>query len=684
VAPTLTVTAERLPTAEIDIPRSTTVLTEQEYRRRMADVALDALSHEIGIWLEHRTGSSADPVIRGLSGANLLLLLDGDTVSTFWGEGGFAGDDLYGKIDPWSVDRVEVVRGPASVLYGSNALGGVIQFFTRRPPLDFTKEGQRWGGEFRSSYGSNNKAWRERLDLWGASPNARWRIGGDLAAADDFRNGNGQTMSPTGSQEGNWDLNSEFRLSDFETLLVNLQQVHRNPLYRYYRPTQSNQNDRLGLHLELQSERPSPLWQAAKLKLYFQDKKDQRFWDNGDRGVAQWLTYTVDAQAEAMLDRHRLVYGLAFHLDRGESPDDEQFTIYPGGLGPPQKAAPDSDWWNIGAFVQDEWAFSDNWSLLASTRYDHFLFRSTPDRFYSPPVGSPPGVDDMRSTQGAFTGGLALTRHLGDSANAYLSWYRGFRQFAPNFGIRQHGWGVLVPNALLSPVESDTYELGAKIEEETLAANAAFYYTGFRNFQNIVAGSWQGSNFYDFDQNGTFEANERVFQTSANGSAYVKGIELQADARLDRWWHADAAEDWMVGGGLMWNIGQDRSNEVPLRHTHPARALAHVWWQPRDTRHDLYAGLEADFVDAYTRIDPARLQSDVGYLNDPQDGASGLLRPWGLPGYALLDIRAGFTQESGVEWAFAIENLLDRNYRAAHSRVDGIGRNFLVTVTVPF
>ncbi len=683
VAPTITVTAERLPTAEIDIPRSTTLIEAEEYQRRAENVALDALSHEIGIWLEHRTGTTADPVIRGLSGANLLTLIDGDTLSTFWGEGGFAGDDMYGKIDPWSVDRIEVVRGPASVLYGSNALGGVIQFFTRRPPVEFTQGERVWGGEFRSSFSTNNRAWRERLDLWGAGERSRWRVGGDLAGMSDFRAGGGQRMAPTGGQEGNFDLNTEFLLSDYETLLVNIQRVHRNPLYRFYRPTQSNQNDRLGVHVELQSTRSGPLWDQAQLRLYYQDKKDQRFWDNGDRGVAQWKTYTVDAQAESQLGNHRLVYGLAFHLDRGESPDDEQFTIYPGSLGPPQKPAPDSDWWNLGAYIQDDWAFSDNWSLLASTRYDHFLFRSMPDAFYVPPAGSPPGVDDMRSSQGAFTGGLALSRHFGDDAHVYASWYRGFRQFAPNFGIRQHGWGVLVPNGLLDPIESDTFELGAKVEEETLQMGTALYYTGFRNFQNIVAGSYNGSNFYDFNQNGSFEANERVYQTTANGSAYVKGVEWSAEVRLDRWMDHPRAEDWSFGGGFMWNIGQDRSNDVPLRHTHPARALAHLYWVPQQAQNGLYAGIEAEAVDAFTRIDPARLNSDVGYLNDPQDSTSGLIRPWGIPGYALFDLRAGFAQANGVEWAFAVENLLDRNYRGAHSRVDGMGRNFTVTVTVP-
>ncbi len=680
----IVVTAERHESAIFDTPRSINVVDEQELRRRNQAVALDSLQHEIGIWIEHRTGTSADPVIRGLGGGNILALVDGNTLSTFWGEGGFAGDDMYGKVDPWSLERIEVVRGPASVLYGSNALGGVINFITRRPPMDYTSSGSAWGGELRGAYGSNNDLRRERLDLWGANPWARWRIGGTLANFGDYRSGSGQLLTPTGGREGNLDLNSEYALSDQEFLEVNIQKVHRNPVFRYYRPTQSNRNDRTGVDLKLRSERPSTLWDQGFVRLYYQKKEDWRFFANGDRGVASWQTWTSDAQAHLDLGTHELTYGVAFQLDRGESPDDEQFTIFPAGGGPKQKAAPDSDWWNLGLYLQDRWDISETWSLLASARFDHFLFRSTPDRYYVPPAGSPPGVDDLRATQNSLTGGLALTRYLNEDLNVYLSWYRGFRQFAPNFGIRQQSVGILVPNGLLDPIHSDTFELGSKFEDSTLSVEAAAYFTDFSNFQNNVAGSWQGSQYYDYNHNGTFEANERVYQIVPDGDAYVRGIELNARARMDRFLDSPAAADWSVRGGFMWNIGQDRTNDVPMRNTPPARGLMEIAWEPQDASGDPFLVFDAEFVDAFTRIDPARLNSDVLYLNDPQDPNSGLVRPWGLPGYSVYSVRGGITLDNGVELTLALENLLDAHYRGAFSSADAMGRNFLLGVSVPF
>lgn len=682
--PELVITASRHEQPALESPRAITIVDEEELRRSLVGVAVDALALEPGVWVEHRTATTGDPVIRGLSGSNLLALIDGNTLSTFWGEGGFAGDDLYGKVDPWSLERIEVIRGPASVLYGSNALGGVIDFITRKPPVDFTDGERVWGGELRGNFATNGGVVRERADLWAANRVVRWRLGGDLGDWGDYRNGEGDLLVPTGGHERNLDWNSEFRLSDEEWLVFDVQRVHREPVYRYYRPTQWNANDRLGVNLEFHSTSGGPTWDHAFLRLYHQDKRDQRFWDDGTRGEASWDTWTSDLQAELAFGAHELTYGLAFHLDRGESPDDEQFTSYPPDGSGPIKPAPDSEWWNFGAFVQDQWALSDQWDLLAAARYDHFLFRTEPDAAYQPPPGSPPEVDDLRSTEGAATGGLALTRWMTDEWNVYASWFRGFRQFAPNFGIRKHGWGVLVPNGLLEPVTADSFELGSKVESETLRAEAVLYRTDFDHFQDIVAGTWQGSPFYDFDGDGDLEPDERVYRTSADGKAWVHGVELAASVRLDRWVRGDWADDFRVGGNFMWNRGEDETNGVPLRHTVPMRGVATVLWEPVNSPHRPYFEMDVEMVDAFTRIDPERLKSDVGYRRDPQDPNSPLIRPWGLPGYTLVHLRAGAELRENVRLYLAVYNLGDVQYRAAHSRADGIGRNVVLGLEVDF
>ena len=134
----IVVTATRTERDDFETPRAITIVTEEELEEENHLSIVDVLDDRIGIWVEKRTTTASDPVIRGLSGSNLLALVDGNTLSTFWGEGGYAGDDMYGKIDADGIERVEVIRGPQSVLYGSNALGGILNFFTKSSPFDFT------------------------------------------------------------------------------------------------------------------------------------------------------------------------------------------------------------------------------------------------------------------------------------------------------------------------------------------------------------------------------------------------------------------------------------------------------------------------------------------------------------------------------------------------------------------
>ena len=84
------VTATRRKGEIFRLTRFITLVDRESFRRMNLNVAVDALEYRIGTWVEHRTGSTGDAVVRGLSGGNLLALVDGCSLSSFWGEGGFA------------------------------------------------------------------------------------------------------------------------------------------------------------------------------------------------------------------------------------------------------------------------------------------------------------------------------------------------------------------------------------------------------------------------------------------------------------------------------------------------------------------------------------------------------------------------------------------------------------------
>jgi len=681
----IVVTATRTSDLASEIPRSINVVDEVELYQRNVLSIVDALDDSVGIWVEKRTTTTSDPVIRGLSGSNLLALIDGNTLSTFWGEGGFGGDDMYGKIDADMVDRIEVLRGPMSVQYGSNALGGVLNFFSRSSPFDYSDSGPQYGGRIKAGYGSAADESRLRTELFGSTRSLRYILGFSARDVNDVEGGRGVgTQTPTSGEDRNFDGKLQWKTSEKGEVTLAVQNVHREHLHRYYRPNQDNENFRQGYSATYAVDDPAPFWNQLKFNLYYQYKEDRRrYFDTGNEGKAKWWTYTGDLQMLSYVgEDHRFVYGVSFHRDKGESPDDEQFTITEPD-GTTTKAAPDTVWDNVGVYLTDFIRFGERLTVTAGVRYDAFRFDSNPDRLYVPPGGHPE-LDDFTARDSSVTGGIGASYRIADPVHVYVDYSRGFRQFAPNFGIRELGVGVLVPNQFLDPITADNYEVGAKWASSAWNGTAAVYYTHFDNFQNIVSGSYDGQDWFDFNGNGVQDPGEDVFVTTGSGKAYVYGVEIGTNLYLGELLPRFFGPEWSVGGSFTWNYGNDQTNDVPLEHTQPARGLIKLRWDDYDTSRGFWWEFTADMVRHYDRVPPDVLASDPGYLNDPQDPGSGPLRDDGLPGYTVYDLRGGVNLTHYAALVLAVENLTNKKYRTAHSRMDAPGINFLVSLELVF
>ena len=690
--PEVTVTATRTRRDSFDLPQSISVFDAEELAGPGMFVAMKGVSRrDAGIWYDERTSTTSDPVIRGFSGFNLLTLVDGNSLSTLWGEGGFGADDMYGKIDPEIVDRIEVIRGPSSALYGSNALGAVINVITRRAPLDFQEEGFKYGGRSRVTAGSVDRSIGFRQEFFGAGKDFRWLVGGSAREFDDVQGGRGLgTLRPSDGRERNWDFSGEMKLAEKRILRLTVQDVHRTGIKRYYRPTQDNANTRQAAGLFYEDDAGNGAWDQLEAKLYWQHKEDERlFLSTGDRGLAVTNTFAGGVRATRGLGRgHVLTAGLSMELDKGESPDDEQFTIV--GPGAKSRAAPQSDWWSGGVYAQDEWEVSRKWSLLGSARYDRMLFKTSVDGAYHPPQGDP-RADAIRENQGALTGGLGTVFKASDRIHLTANWSRGFRQNAPNFGIRQLGDGVLIPNGLLDPTNSDNFEVGVKTRSPGLRFEAAHYVSLVSNWQgDLRSTTYNGSTWYDFNGNGVQDANEGYVEQVEGGDAFVKGFEVRAA------WvphvHVDAIPaNWSMDASFAWNRGRvdgtdSHPAEEPFRHTQPTRLLLGIRWdETTDPARGAWFEVRADMVDRLDDIPSDRAKSDLAWRRDPQDGTSPYLRSYiGTPGYTTFHAYAGMKLSEDAKILVGVENLLNKRYRAAHSRMDAPGINFIASLEVWF
>ncbi|MHC5020660.1 MAG: TonB-dependent receptor plug domain-containing protein, partial [Planctomycetota bacterium] len=473
--PTTAVIASRTTRPTLRTPRALTILSREDIESRGGQVLVNALHERMGLWIEHRTGTTGDVVMRGLSGGNILSLIDGCSLSTFWGEGGFAGDDMYGKVDPGSIERIEVVRGPASVMYGSQALGGVINFISREVPFDF-EEGGRVGLRQQLRVASADESIRYRSEAIFASSFMRGYLGFTAADVNEVVGGRGVGLQAnTGGREWNWDGKLEFLPAEEHLFTFTFRDVNRRDIRRYYRPTQNNANDFTSLMARWRLAAPWGGMHEAQAHVHYQKKVDTRYWENdpnGRMGAARTETYTAGVQGSWKIgpEGNTLTTGVDAHLDVGESADDEEFTerrnSWSVGPAGERTAGPGTQWWNIGWFVHDAWDIGPV-TAEASARADYFEFATDPfsSRYYptsytgAGTLEASQAPDDMRDGSFALTGGLGLSWEFVENGAIFVNGSRGYRQWAPRFGFAQIGPGILAPSPdLPDPVISYSAE----------------------------------------------------------------------------------------------------------------------------------------------------------------------------------------------------------------------------------
>ena len=681
------VTANRTKETELESPRSLTVITEKRLAETNPITILDALRDQPGVWVFRRTATDSDPVIRGFSGANLLALVDGDTLTTLWGEGGGGMDDMYGKIEADAIERIEIVRGPASLAYGSNCLGGIINFVPRKCPFDFTEPGKiEYGGRYKFSTGTASEEYHGRAEQWLATPHLRLFLGGSARELGNTRGGGGITQKDTAGQDRNWDANAEVRIGGDHFIELLYQHMDRDHIGRHYRPGQTNSNDRDAGHLRY-AYRTDGWLRELSLKSYYQYKLDRRWYPeptNVDVDTARWDTFQETLQMDMLFgskEEHHVVAGLAFELDQGLCPDDEQFmTRFKNGTK--TKSAPDSEWYDYAIFAMDEWQITDDFKLSFGLRLDYFTFFSDVDRYYRPESATlDPMADEISAYKTIPSGSAGFVYRLpvGEpDLRLYGNASRGFRLNPPVFGVTQHAQGVRVPSPMLEPVTGDSYELGVRNSGEYLKGSLCGYYTFFKNFQAEVPSTYNGQDWFDFNGDGVRQVDEAVIALTEVGKAHMWGVEFQQDFRIDQW--VGAPGHLWLGAGFAYNRGEDEEHD-PIRFTHPMWGLAKVRWEQGDLWKDswvkdLYFEYQGRFVRRYDRIPAGFLTDDRSYLRDPRDSTSGLIRSYGLPGWSVHDFRCGLRLHKYARLSFGVDNITDKRYRAAHSRADGAGRNF--------
>ncbi len=669
-------------------PQALTVVDEQELLERAPRTPAEALRFKPGIWIQktgHRGGS---PILRGFMGNRVIYNFDGirrNTASLFGGPNGFLQN-----IDSLDVNRIEVIRGPGSVLYGSDAIGGVINVISNEQPL-FTEGGTAYGGRTYGRWGSVDQEQSGRQEFFRSSENLYVFLGGSLRDVDDVRGGTGiGVQSPSSWREENWDGQIDYLLAPGQRIQFFFQEFNAPTSKRFDRP-----NDDRATHRELYGLRyfAEDLGFIDKLEVtgYFQSQLQSSFKSDAlDRKQAD-KTWGVDIKASSDLsDDLRLVYG--FHLNQDDIVQDN-----------PRNGTTDPDviWTNPALFALGEYQVNDWLKFNVGVRWDQFTMKS-----FAPPLSKfPQEVQDaiglgelsvsdfnLDTTTDAVTGGVGTVITLTEHLNLVGHVGRAFR--APNkndllrFG--QFTFGFNVPSPGVKPESSWTYEAGLHASYPNFAAALTAFQTEVASAVVSNPGTFGGRTFIDVNGNNVEDPDEGVFvKSNSTGFLIASGIEYETSYYLPNELTGGlfGSHPLSVYGNFTWIIGKDTGDNQPLARAFPVNGLVGLRLESdRDPeQRTWWLSGEAWMVGRFDRIPSSRLARDPAYKIDPQDRNSGPLRADGsVPGFTIFNLRGGLYLTESTVWTVGLENIGNRNYRVKDSRIDGPGVSLVTGLNITY
>ncbi len=226
----IVVSGQRDASVLFDVPRSMSVLTSEELRRRASRTTPETLMDSVGIWVQKTNHGGGSPFLRGLAGNQILVLVDGIRLNnaTFR----LGPNQNLATIDSGQIEGIEVIRGTGSVLYGSDAIGGVINVITKRP--DLSVDGPELHEAATTKFMSAGMERSGRLDVQVAAPRAALLGGISVRHFGDLRAGGGLGVeAPSGYDELNGDLKGLVRSSSNSLLTLAYQHVRQSDVLRF-------------------------------------------------------------------------------------------------------------------------------------------------------------------------------------------------------------------------------------------------------------------------------------------------------------------------------------------------------------------------------------------------------------------------------------------------------------------
>lgn len=659
----------------------------------------DILLNTGALFVQKSQQGGSSPVIRGFEASRVLLMVDGVRMNNAIYRSGHLQNVI--TIDNNILDRVEILYGPSSTLYGSDALGGVVNLYTRNPVLG-TDGKTSVTGNASVRYATATEETKGHVDFtiggnrWASLTSVSYGRFGDMhqgtnrqAAYPDFGKKNftvrryGNTDSSFANPDPDKQTGSDYRQTDItqkilfqpkENIqhLLNIQLSHSGNVPRYDRLSEISgtipayaewyygPQVRNLLSYQFSANRQPGFFKEIRMVASYQDIEESRITrrfknNNRDSRRERVNVWGFNMDAKHYRGKNELHLGIESYTNYVQSTAD-RMNIVSGALsrittrysdGPTKMSS-------NAVYAQQIYKINDRWTLNDGLRFNlvnmdaHFADTSLMHFPFNKAV----------QHHVAVTGNLGLVYANTNRFRIAFLLSSGFR--SPNVDDltkvfdTKTGY-VVVPNKDLKPEYTYNAEINWNRFAEHFSFGGSVFYTWFRNAIVVDKFSFNGSDSIVYQN-----VNSGVFAPQNKARAYVAGFSLNASWKPEK--NTTLEVVYTYTKGKFTNAGVT----VPLDHIPPVFGRAGL----KHTRTSWQAETYVLF-NGWKRI--------ADYNPNGEDNQQ-YATPDGMPSWYSLNLRGLVKLRTQLSVQLQVENLLDRNYRYFSSGISAPGRNYILSL----
>lgn len=690
-----------------DVPHSIQIITNKEIELANPQTSADMLELLGNVFVQKSQAGGGSPVLRGFEANRVLLVIDGVRMNNAIYRGGHLHDVI--TIDNMMLDRTEVLFGPASVVYGSDALGGVMHFFTKQPKLGDTAQ-MNTKVNVGLRYSSANK---ENTAHVGVNLGYKKVAFFSSITSSDFSDVRSGSIRPpyaksfgkcnyyviqvdgkdslirnsfpdiqrfTAYRQLDFMQKVFFKPSEKVSQLLTFQYSNSSDVPRYDRLQQFNPNGEPVFavwHYGPQKRMLASLRTTMKNYNMFDEMNFTLSWQdvNQQRISRRYKKSSLRDQLEnvtvfsanidfkkSVKEKHEFRYGMEGIVNDVQSTakttdiftniETPALTRYPDGGSSMASAA---------MYFTHSYEISEKYILSGGARFNYVRLKSIwkDTSLFAFPFSSVVQKND------AWNGNIGFVAMPGGDWRFTLVGASGFR--APNVDdmgkVNESSPGnLIIPNPALKPEMAYSGEGGiSKTIDKKIHIEAVYFYTLLKNAIVIRDDQFNGADSV------LYEGVMSKVQSAQNADeAYIQGVSGNLTVRF--------SEDLSFRSSFTYTHGRYRDTHndtiLPMDHIPPVYGQAVLSHRK--------GKFETEFSVRYNGWKRLEDYSPSGEDNLPKATA------YGMPGWYTLNVKTAFRSNNYVKLILGVDNILDMHYRTFASGVSAPGRNFIISVKADF